>query len=125
MIKVKYERYWNDFKRTSEVKSFSNLCELENWIFSQMQQDYTDTLVMGFPTPNKAKRINASAPWRIEFTPQFGGESIWIHQIENFKGIVFSDGKFTAGMRHWSKEVQEWLVHCEERRRSPQFNFVE
>ncbi len=36
MIKVKYERYWNDFKRTSEVKSFSNLCELENWIFSQM-----------------------------------------------------------------------------------------
>lgn len=28
MLRVKYERYWNDFRRRNEVKSFANLDEL-------------------------------------------------------------------------------------------------
>lgn len=126
MLKIKFERYWHDYRRKDEIKSFSNLTELEEWIFNQMQQDYTGNAgTMSFPTPEKAKRINAEGPWRIEFRPKRGEEDIWIHQIETSDGIVFSDGKFTAKRKHWSVKIQEWLIHCEARRNNPPFNFVE
>ena len=122
MLRVKYEQYWNDFHRRNEVKQFADLDELAEWMFGQMQQDYTKA--MSFPTPEKASRIGESGPWAIEFRPAWGEGNIWIHQIENSCGIIFSDGKFTSGQKHWSQEVKEWLVQCEERRCSPKFNFV-
>lgn len=125
MIKIKFERYWNDFTRKNEVQSFSSLDALADWMFGQMQRDYTKDFAMSFPTPEKAKRIGETGPWRIEFQPQFGGESIWIYLIENSSGIIFSDGRFTSGQKHWSAEVQQWLAACEERRRGPKFNFVD
>ena len=41
MYVVKFERYWNDYRRKDETKTFLGLAELENWMFGQMQQDYT------------------------------------------------------------------------------------
>lgn len=126
MIKIKYERYWNDFIRKNEEKTFADLDALADWIFGQMQQDYTkDSFVMSFPTPEKVKRIKADGPYRIEFKPRWGEESFWIYLIENSNGIIFSDGKFTSGQKHWSLEVQTWLTACEKRRAYPTFNFVE
>lgn len=122
-MKVKYERYWNDYRRRDEVQSFADLDELANWMFGQMQQDYEKG--MSFPTPEKAARINESGPWSIEVRPVRGEEHIWIHMIENNAGIIFLDGKFTSGQKHWSKSVQEWLVQCEERTKAPKFIFVE
>lgn len=122
MLRVKYERYWNDFHRRNEVKSFANLDELADWMFGQMQQDYTKA--MSFPTPEKVDRIGETGPWSIEIRPVWGEENIWIHQIEGCGGIIFSDGKLTAGQKHWSQAVQDWLLRCEERQRHPKFNFV-
>lgn len=125
MIRVKYERYLNDFCRKNEVKSFKDLSELEDWIFNQMQVDYTeDHRWMYFPTPKSVARYGGEGPGEISFTPTYGGENIWIHQIETGDGIIFSDGKFTAGKKHWSVGVQEWLIHCNERKKAPKFNFV-
>lgn len=90
-----------------------------------MEQDFRKDFVMSFPTPNAVKRIGETGPWKIEFKPKWGGEAIWIKEILNDQGIIFSDGSCTAGMKHWSKEVQSWLIHCEERRRTPKFDFVE
>lgn len=126
MLRVKCERYWNDFHRKNEEMSFHDLAELEEWMFTQMEQDYAGkSYVMSFPTPEIAERIRSEAPWRIEFTPKWGGETIWIRQIKNERGIIFSDGTFTAGQKHWSAEVQNWLRHCEERRKAPKFDFAE
>lgn len=124
MLKIRYELYQNDFRRRNESRTFSTLRGLEDWMFDQMQQDYTRDFVMCFPTPEKAARIGECGPWQIEFKPVYGGETIFIHQIEGFDGILFSDGKFTAGQKYWSVEIQDWLVHCEERRKSPKFNFA-
>lgn len=96
MYVVKFERYWNDYRRKDETKTFLGLAELENWMFGQMQQDYTKDFVMTFPTPAAAVRIKADGPWAIEFRPKWGEENIWVHLIENGAGIIFSDGKFTA-----------------------------
>lgn len=125
MFRVKYERYWNDYRRRHEEKHFSDLAELEEWIFGQMQQNYTNPSAMSFPTPKKAERIKADGPWSIEFRPVWGEENIWIHLIESPSGIVFSDGKFTSGQKHWSKAVQEWLTRCDQRQNAPKFNFAE
>lgn len=125
MLRVKYERYLNDFHHKSETKSFADLIELESWMFGQMQQDYSgDKGAMSFPTPRKAKRIGENGPWCIELRPVYGEEQIWIHQIETPNGIIFSDGRFTSGKKYWTGEVQEWLMHCEQRRKNPQFNFA-
>lgn len=126
MVKAKIERYWNDFRRKDETMSFTDLAELEGWIFNQMQQNYVkERSAMSFPTPEAVERIGVTGPWSIEFCPKWGGEEIWIHQIETPDGIIFSDGKFTVGHKHWTSEVKCWLTHCEERCRSPKFNFVE
>lgn len=126
MLRVKYERYWNDFIRKNEEMSFLSLEGLEEWLFGQMKQNYTkNQFVMSFPTPEKAARIGESGPWEIEFKPEYGGESFWIHLIQSEQGIIFSDGRFTAGQKHWSAEVQNWLRHCEERRKAPKFDFAE
>lgn len=122
MIKVYYEEYYNDFIRRNKEKVFADLTELEEWMFGQMQQNYEKA--MAFLTPAKCERICAKGPWEIEFTPTYGGPHIWIHQITIPNGIIFSDGKRTNGQRHWSKEVQEWLIHCEEKRSAPKFTFV-
>ena len=125
MLRVKYERYLNDYFRKDETKSFADLTALENWMFDQMQQDYSgDEGAMSFPTPKKAARIHADGPWGIELRPVYGEAQIWIHQIESDAGIIFTDGRFTSRRKYWTDEVQDWLVHCEQRRKNPQFNFV-
>lgn len=124
MLTVKYERYWNDFTRKNGVQRFRDLTALEDWIFRKMEQNYTKDFTMSFPTPEIAKRIREDGPWRIEFKPKWDGETFWIRQIESDQGIIFSDGTFTAGQSHWNEEVKSWLTHCEERRKSPTFNFV-
>lgn len=122
MLHVKYERYWNDFRRRDETKLFKDLHELEEWIFGQMQQNYKKT--MSFPTPKAAEQIGETGPWAIQFRPAHGEDIWYIHQMEGANGIIFSDGRFTAGQIFWTKEVQNWLAHCMERRDAPKFNFA-
>lgn len=129
MIRVYFEEYHNDYFRKNHVQAFYGLRDLENWIFDQMRQNYSDKdngrHVMSFPTPEAAKRIVSEAPWSIEFKPDYDGPTYWIHKIEHNGGILFSDGSMTAKRKHWSKEVQEWCSHCHKRQYNPQFNFIE
>lgn len=125
MLRVRYERYWNDYHRKDEVKTFADLDELADWMFNQMQQDYTNQSAMSFPTPKEVASIGEAGPWTIEFRPVWGEEIIWVRLIESNDGIIFSDGRFTARQKHWSKAVQDWLIRCEQRRCQPKFNFAE
>lgn len=124
MITIKYERYWNDYRRENGTKSFKGLNELEEWIFGQMQQDYRKNATIIFPNPKWAEQIGENGPWAIQFRPVLGGDLWYIHQIESSNGIIFSDGTFTARQKFWTKEVQDWLVRCKERQKDPKFNFA-
>lgn len=129
MIRVYYEEYHCDYYRKDHEQDFFDLDDLKKWIFNQMQQDYSDKMrgpyVLSFPTPEKAEKIGAEGPWEIEFIPKAGGPRYWIHLIKQNERIMFTDGKITAGQRHWSKEVQEWLSQCHAQQFSPQFDFIE
>lgn len=118
MITINYEIYKNDFMRTQGLrKQFENLDSLENWIFGQMQQNYTNnSIAMWFP---RQERIG-----RISFTPCFRGEHYWIHSIEDNDGILFSDGTTTSGQEFMADCIQKWCTACTERRDKPTFNFV-
>ena len=96
MLNVKLERYLNDFWRKVEAKSFASLSELENWIFDQMQQDYSsNTGAMSFPTPASARKIHADGPWAIKFQPEaaiFGpDEDLSAKTLQK----IILDGRFT------------------------------
>lgn len=41
MITAKIVKYYNDYNQTVFNKTFENLDELADWIFDQMQLDYT------------------------------------------------------------------------------------
>lgn len=125
MIKIFYEEYYNDFLRKNHTKTFSSLEELEEWIFGQMKRAYNDSFAMFFPTPEILERIHSDGPGRIEFQPEMGGADFWIHKIESYDGIIFSDGVYTAKQKHWSMEMKDWLRHCDKKKRDPKFNFVE
>lgn len=129
MIKIYYEKYWNDFLRKDETKTFDTLEDVADWIFDQMKVDYSDRdhgwVYMYFPTEETNKRIGASGPSRIEFMPENGGPTFWIHKMMKDGKIIFTDGKMTAGQKHWSKDVKAWLAECDKRQKSPRFDFAE
>lgn len=127
MFTVYYERYWCDFMRKQEEKTFYSIQELEDWIFGSMRRNYDDSLAMFFPTPEILKNIgdDPGKPSRIEFKPSASSETYWIHEIDGPNGIEFSDGTRTSGQKHWSRNVREWCIRCDKKRKSPKFNFVD
>lgn len=113
MYTVKYEEYHNDYMRKNMSKTFNSMTEIENWMFDQMQQSY-DKMYFPFREPS-----------RIEFTPKWGGPHYWIYYIASERGIEFTEGHFTNGQKHWSKDIQSFLSRCRDRQKKPEFVFAE
>lgn len=124
MYKIKYEEYYNDFRRHTRTESFYSLEQLGDWIFNQMAQEYDEN--MYFPTPEILERIHADGPGRIEFRPRPDGPDIWIHLVQGSDGrIIFSDGTFTDNKQFWNREMKEFLRSCDKRKKNPVFRFAE
>lgn len=121
MIKIYYDEYLNDFcHKKGQTKTFSDLGELKNWIFGKMKQPYDTPYAMYFPDPRKKDQ----EPSSIDFQEYRGSMQVWIHQIQNENGIIFSDGTLTSGQKHWNDEIKNWLIECNEFKKKPTFNFV-
>lgn len=123
MIIARMVQYWNDYHKKELREQFRSLKELEDWIFGQMRVDYSSEYgrdFLNFPECDVEKHI-----YRISVQPECGGYVYWIKQIEDDRsGIIFSDGTFTAGQKHCTKGVREWLAGCEERKKHPTFRFA-
>ena len=121
MINIKYQIFCTDHGKHLE-KNFQDLTELENWIFNQMRRSYSN---MYFPIGNRKCPDQLLRMDCIVFLPvEYEGQYL-IHEIENERGIIFSDGLYTNEQKHVSSEIKPWLMHCEERRQNPTFNFVD
>ncbi len=123
MITVRFIEYWDDYRQTEKKEHFIDLGKLADWIFGQMQVDYTkedNRYALYFPKCEAAGRVE-----RISVTPSYWGPTLWIKLIEDdCRGILFSDGTFTAGQKHCIGTVRRWLAECEERRKHPVFDFA-
>lgn len=123
LITVRMIYYWNDFCRKEKKERFGSLDELADWIFGQMQTDYSGK--DGRESLSFPKCSNSEDIYEITMIPERGGITIWIKLIEDDSlGIVFSDGTFTARRKHCTATVRHWLEECEERRKNPVFNFA-
>lgn len=89
MITAKIVKYYNDYNQKAFDKTFENLDELADWIFDQMQIDYTKKPgcdFLTFPT-------NRFGKWyEISVRPNYGGYVYWIHEIDSGTALFFQVG---------------------------------
>lgn len=118
MLKVYGERYVNDWNRRDVVYEFAGLDELEEWLFDQSDDMYFSVYKKGrYP-------VYKDLPFAI--TVSLNHDVILrIHRIDSEDGIIFSDGVRTKGKKHWSKKVEVWCKHCDERWSNPTFTFAD
>lgn len=96
MITAKIVKYYNDYNQKAFDKTFENLDELADWIFDQMQLDYTKKPgcdFLTFPTDRFGKW------YEISVRPNYGGYVYWIHEIDSESGIIFSSGEIYSRER--------------------------
>ena len=126
MIRVKYERYHNNYNRKIEEKDFCNLDQLADWLFSNVSGNYKDKMFFINPDNNwfthcdGKLRLDSSC---ISTSYDSSGYCTWVHQIVKDGAIIYSTGKFTNGICHWNEEIKQWLRDCRERQLHQAFNF--
>lgn len=123
MITIRMIEYWNDYNQRERKEKFQSLDALADWIFGQMCVNYSDPYgshALSFPSCKDERNI-----YRISMMPTATEQTLWIKLIgDDSRGILFSDGTFTAGRKHCTRDVKEWLAKCEERRKHPVFPFA-
>lgn len=122
MITVKYEKYYNDYRKSYETKNFSSLEELADWLFGLVKGEYKRS--MWFVNPNDDHMRDGKLRLDSSCIKSNDGCWIyWVHQIEKDGAIIYSTGTFTNGICHWNEEIKQWLLDCRERMNNPTFNF--
>ena len=113
MLKVKIEKYHNDYNFDHMIYKFNSFFELKEWILKQMHvSDLKEWIRF------------SSSPIFFRMQPDGPGWSYKIHQIEDDDGIIFSDGQYTAGQKHIADCVKRWLDEFKQELETPKFNFV-
>ena len=123
MITIRMIEDWNDYNQRERKEKFQSLDALADWIFGQMCVNYSDPYgshALSFPSCKDERNI-----YQISIMPTATEQTLWIKLIgDDNRGILFSDGTFTAGQKYCTKDVKEWLAKCEERRKHPVFPFA-
>ena len=118
MYTITYEEYHNDYTRNERLtKTFQTIDGLAHWI-----KTTTDSLKSVWPSRCYETGKSEDAT-RIEFKQPGFYYTVWIHQIENERGIIFSDGAYTGSQRHYgeaAKPVMEAIAQI----RKTEYNFV-
>lgn len=118
MIRIKYEEYTNDFTRRFLEKQFAFMEEFENWFFNLCDGEYSRNI--SIPDPKRC----AGVPYRMEVNcVRTQNKCYWVHQIEWDNKIVFSDGRYTSGQKHWNEWIKQLCERMIARKDNPKFNF--
>lgn len=117
MITIKYQKYWNDYNTSYETKTFYTLNEYKAWILDILDGN-TDKWYHSIPTPQNYP----DEPRRIEACSR-DGWSYWTHMIVRDGAIIFSDGEYTDGIKHWNDDVKSFLADLKNKIEHPHFNF--
>lgn len=122
MLKVKYEKYFNDCKKSYETKDFDNLEKLADWLFEMVKGKYENS--MYFTNPDNDHVMDGKLHLDGSCIKSNDGYwTYWIEQIEKDGVIIYSTGKFTNGICHWNDEIKQWLKTCRNRMKNPTFKF--
>lgn len=123
MIKVKYKKYYNDFKNSMETKIFYSLDDLADWLFGMVNGKY-DSFKIYFVNPDTVHTYNGKLHLDNSCISSSDDHwHYWVEQIERDGKIIYSTGKFTNGISYWNEDIKQWLRECRNRINNPQFNF--
>lgn len=123
MIKIKYEKYYNDYINSYETKTFDSLESLADWLFGLVKGEYKKS--MWFVDPENSCVYN-DGKLHLDGSCIKSRDEKWIYWVELIEkdgAIIYSTGKFTNGICHWNDEIKQWLIACRERMNNPMFNF--
>nr|DAX14589.1 MAG TPA: hypothetical protein [Bacteriophage sp.] len=124
MYKVKYEKYYDYYINSQEVKTFYSLKELADWLFEMVNGEYNNSSFYFVNPDEKHEREDGRLYLDDSFIQSCDGTfHYWIEQIERDGEIIYSCGTFTNGICHWNEEIKQWLRECRERKNNPTFNF--
>ena len=116
----KIVKYYNDYNQKAFDKTFENLDELADWIFDQMQLDYTKKPgcdFLTFPTDRFGKW------YEIQYDRIMGDMCTGFTKLTVKVALFFRVGNIQPG-KILCRKVQEWFQKCEERKKH-QIQFVE
>lgn len=122
MISVTINRYINDSRQNDVILKFPSLNALYNFI--KRNTDYSRYNPQYFTNPDRDHTI--SGKLSLDSSCISWKDSTYINGVvlmENEVGIIYSTGKYTNKVSHWSKEVQDWLREINATKVT--FNFVE
>lgn len=127
-VKMEYNKRvpYNDEEFT---RTFDSLDSFKDWIFAQYgvheyskhAERYKSDFTLGkyFDDPDYGSvgtiRVNLIDDIKI---------CIAIHMVSDERGVLFTDGKYTYGKKHASKEMREFFADCEEKKKEQPFTFV-
>lgn len=121
MYKVKYEKYRYGYGGTQEVKVFSSLEEIADWLFGMVKGKYEGSMFFVNPDDKNDKELHLDSSCISSRDDE--RYRYWVEQIEKDGLIIYSCGTFTNGVCYWNEEVKQWLMECIQRKKNPQFNF--
>lgn len=115
MIKIKGERYYNDYTRSNIEKTFSTLEDVFDW-GKEISCNFTARYGNYFPSIKRNENGDIIDIGRISFDDYNSrGYQCWIYEISNENGIIFSTGRTTSGKEFCAKKVEEWLKSCDQK----------
>lgn len=122
MIRVTYQKYFNDYRKNYETANFASLNGLADWMFEKVVGKYKGQIYFTDPDQNHVfeGKLKLSGSSIHTSDPEW---HYYIHQIQKDGAIIYSDGRFTNGICHWNDEIKQWLRDCRERKDNPKFNF--
>ena len=124
MMTIYYDEYVSDLNiKARERSGFYSWKEIEDWVFGLCASGkYSDKISV--PIPDRTD-IWKDGPSAIEVNCCWTeGKTYRIHKVTNSDGIVFSDGRYTSGQRHWNDEAKNACRSIRQRAINPTFNFV-
>lgn len=62
MYTVKYEKYYNDYRKSQEVKTFRSLEEVADWLFGMVRGEYSKSVLFFVDLDNTWSRIERLDP---------------------------------------------------------------
>ena len=127
MIRITYELYANDYIRKENLtKTFSSIDDMHEWILDNYILDTSSSLdSVYYPCGDRCGRIQFAST-KLKTFVGFRCCDVWIHMIEDDRGIIFSDGKYTDRQQHKSKFLNEYFEKwSKEDNAKKKYNFVE
>ena len=121
MYTVRYQKYYNDYRKTQEVAKFSSMKEIADWLFGMVRGEYRKSS-LDFVDLDRYRIEDFSVGCSCIKSGD-GDWTYYIEQIEKDGAIIYSNGISTNGILYCNEEVKQWLKDCRERKANPQFNF--